>query len=130
MNFITKRETYLFIALIFFGINAIGMLCNFTVMVSNKGLMPVYQIDSVGNSTQHFKFTNPEEINYFIFSDRFIIDIGKEYHLFFSIGDLLMYIGGIGAIIFLLIFLTKCWKDFFKYRRLYVWVREKENANM
>jgi hypothetical protein len=70
-----------------------GMLCNFLVIKSNHGQMPVYGYDM--NTEDHVGFENKNSVDYYYLAD--IIPM-PWIGAMFSIGDIIMFIGGSGVL--------------------------------
>lgn len=66
----------------------IGSVMNTTVILENNCRMPVYFSEYPINSSEHFSFQNPDEVNY-----HYLVDMFKLFNRIYSIGDLVM-IGG------------------------------------
>ena len=98
---ITKREKYLILFSIFVFLSLVGAGLNMTAMRHNTEKMPIYEKDKIVipiNNNSHFVFSNRSEVNYFILTDIFKISLlGEGY---FSIGDLLYFLGGLGSLFF------------------------------
>lgn len=65
-----------------------GMVCNFKVIVSNYGKMPVKTDSFVLDTFTHFTFVDNSEVNFWYLGDIFEI-----FNSLVSIGDLLMFLG-------------------------------------
>jgi hypothetical protein len=73
-----------------------GGITNVLVVSTNDGRMPVLTNNWELNTSTHFSYSNPEEVRDPHLTDR--------YHLFnayFSLGDVLMWVGGFMAIMLL-----------------------------
>ena len=74
----------------------VGILCNQMVISANDFRMPVRTENKINTST-HFSYENKKEINFYGLSD--VIRIGfKKRWVVFSIGDMLLFLGGIGLV--------------------------------
>lgn len=85
----TRNEVILQIAFILLLIFTIGGVCNFVAVANNDGRMPILMEGDGWRDGTHFTYNNPFEIKYWMLTDIFNI---KET-LYFSIGDILIFIG-------------------------------------
>lgn len=93
MDYVTTKEFKRLILVVWAFIMLImGAMFNCWVIIKNNLKMPVWTKFYFETDT-HIGFVYPHEINYFILSD--IIRVG---HIYFSVGDLYMFIGVIGII--------------------------------
>lgn len=89
----TKREQWLFLMSLFLLIIIYGASFNIIVMESNDGKMPVHwDYNEINNEHIHYK--NITEAKYWIFGDI----IGIKGRIMFSIGDIIVFAGVIGAL--------------------------------
>lgn len=65
----------------------VGMFCNFLVITSNGGLMPVYR-SQVFSTSEHFTITFIDDINYLFLADIYPIGL-----MVYSLGDFLIWLG-------------------------------------
>lgn len=89
----------------------IGGLSNLTAVSKNSGKMPVYAPEmniSETGSSKHFYFNYSENVNAFYLSDIF-----KIKNLYFSIGDIILFISFLLTIVLDLVLL----KIYIVYRR-------------
>lgn len=84
-----SNNKYLNIFLIPFVIFLLGMNFNASVEYTNGGRMPVFEKD-YRDTEEHFSFNEWNEV-----SNPHLSDIIKIGNYIYSIGDLLMYIGGV-----------------------------------
>ena len=85
------------ILLIFLFFSIIGALLNIIAMETNNGKMPVLTHQYI-SSSEHFGFTDKQQINNYFLSDIFKIETKKKFH-YISIGDFLIYFGSYSVFI-------------------------------
>lgn len=90
---------------VFFVMLFTGGILNTLPLIHNGGRMPVYTSILFEDDSRHFRFENKEEVKYWALSDIFYMDL-RKYNLWFSIGDVIIILGGIYAII-IAIYYTK-----------------------
>lgn len=79
----------------------IGILCNFSVMVSNLGKMPVKSIYNFSDE-RHFSFQDNSQIKYPFFADKI-----ECFGWIASIGDFIMFFGLVAYFVLLGKFILK-----------------------
>lgn len=94
INLFLIERRYMTYFLLFMVIFIIGGACNFLVVTSNSGKMPVLSEYDLLTS-RHFTFTEENEVNYWFLSDVFRINI-----VYFSLGDILVFLSLIGGSVF------------------------------
>ena len=98
MKLFSKSEIALILVIIFLEIIMFGMAGNFKAIQNNGGKMPV-EIDEYYVSDTHFSFQNRSEISHY-----YLVDIYYVHSSIYSIGDLIMYFGAAGSLLFLWLF--------------------------
>lgn len=88
------KETALLITLLFTQILIFGIISNFIVMINNNGDMPV-KADFDYSDNAHFTYQDNKDVKYWYLSD--IIEFKNSI---WSIGDILIYIGLVGWLLF------------------------------
>jgi hypothetical protein len=115
-------KTRAIILLIFINIFLIGAVINLLTISENGGKMPVYTNRTVDTDERHFLFNESEQVEMFIFTDILHMSFTNlGFEIFFSIGDVIIYISGlaffISGCIFLFLDIRYLYKDFMKCRQ-------------
>lgn len=114
MNFEKSKKISIITLVIFFmcfTVFLLGIYSNSTVSVLNNGKMPVYASVYNGheipeeNTNTHFLFYNRNEIKAYFLADIHESGLYKNGDYIFSIGDVLLYLGGYSSILFVFIFI-------------------------
>jgi len=93
---VPKREKLLILAVIFLSLGTFGAFLNMSVVGNNDCRMPVYTGKWLLDTNTHFNFTEKESVNQFLLTDIIHIKLFREGY--YSIGDILIYLGGLGFI--------------------------------